>query len=112
MQTEPSDGGTERRTVAVIGICAARERARWSFWDQDAALVAGSYLQAVRRDGGLGLALVPEELHDGDAERLVDRIDGLLLIGGADVDPEFYGAPRTRRTEHTAPLRDRFEIAL
>jgi hypothetical protein len=26
----------------VIGICAVRERARWSFWDQPAHLVADS----------------------------------------------------------------------
>src|SRR4051812_40045199 len=95
-----------------IGVCAARERARWSFWDQDAAIVAGTYLEGVRRAGGVVLGLVPEDLAAPEVEALVDRIDGLLLIGGADVDPASYGHERSPRTERTVPLRDRFELAL
>jgi putative glutamine amidotransferase len=95
-----------------IGVCAAREPARWSFWDQDAAIVAGTYLEAVRRAGGVSLGLLPADLAPSEVEALVDRIDGLLLIGGADLDPASYGADRSPRTERTVPLRDRFELAL
>lgn len=96
----------------LIGICSALEPAHWSFWHQDAVLVAHSYAKAVRAAGGIPIALVPEELDVLDARTLVDRIDGLLLIGGADVDPGSYGAERSPRTERTFPLRDRFEISL
>ncbi len=96
----------------VIGICAAIEPARWSFWNQDAALVAETYSRAVRRAGGLPIGLLPEELAPADVEALVDRVDGLLLIGGADLDPATYGAVPSPRTEATVPLRDRFELAL
>jgi putative glutamine amidotransferase len=96
----------------MIGICAALEPASWSFWHQDAVLVAHAYAKAVRAAGGIPIALVPEELDVLDARTLVDRIDGLLLIGGADVDPGSYGAERSERTERTYPLRDRFETAL
>lgn len=96
-----------------IGICAARERARWSFWEQDAVLVAGTYVDAAARAGGLPLGLVSEEgLTPLEAGTLVDRIEGLLLIGGADVDPGSYGASHTPRTERTVQMRDRFELAL
>jgi putative glutamine amidotransferase len=96
----------------VIGICAAWGRAAWSFWDQDAALVAGTYLDRVRRAGGLPLLLAPEPLGEADVEALIARVDGLLLIGGVDLDPASYGAAATARTEATDPLRDEFELAL
>ena len=42
----------------------------------------------------------------------LDRVDGLLLTGGADVDPRLYGAERHRTVERVVPERDAFEIAL
>jgi putative glutamine amidotransferase len=93
----------------VIGICAARERARWSFWDQEAHLVADTYVAAVQRAGGIAV-LLPIDVSAADV--LLDRIDGLLLIGGADVDPASYGAKPDPATERTYPERDRCEIAL
>jgi putative glutamine amidotransferase len=96
----------------AIGICAAWGRAVWSFWDQDAALVAGTYLDSVRRAGSLPLLLAPEPLSEADVEALIARVDGLLLIGGVDLDPASYGEAATARTEEIDPLRDEFELAL
>jgi putative glutamine amidotransferase len=93
----------------VIGICAVRERARWSFWDQEADLVARTYVASVQRAGAVAM-LLPIDLRA--PEVLLDRIDGLLLIGGADVDPASYRAAKDPATEATYPERDRFEIAL
>jgi putative glutamine amidotransferase len=93
----------------VIGICAARERARWSFWDQDAHLVADTYVASVQRSGAIAVLLPVDPRAPLE---LLPRIDALLLIGGADIDPEMYGAPREAGTEATYPERDRFEIAL
>ena len=39
-------------------------------------------------------------------------IDGLMLAGGADIDPRAYGAERHAETVDTVPERDAFEIAL
>jgi putative glutamine amidotransferase len=103
---------SEARPRPLIGICAAWDRAAWSFWEQDAALVAGTYLDAVRRAGGLPVALAPEELSAADVEALCARVDALLLIGGADLDPASYGQAATARTELTTPLRDTFELTL
>jgi len=104
--------GIEARPRPAIGICAAWDRAAWSFWHQDAALVAGTYLDCVRRAGGLPIMLAPELLSERDVEALIARVDGLLLIGGADLDPASYGQAATARTEATYPLRDEFELAL
>lgn len=104
--------GSDPRRRPLVGICAAWDRAAWSFWDQDAALVADSYLGAVRRAGGLPIVLAPEPLGEADVEALADRVDGLLLIGGADLDPATYRASASPRTEAVYPLRDEFELVL
>ena len=93
----------------VIGICAVRERARWSFWDQPAHLVADSYVASVQRTGAIAVSLPVDTRAPAE---LLERIDALLLIGGADVEPAVYGAERDAATEATYPERDRFEIAM
>jgi putative glutamine amidotransferase len=93
----------------VIGVCAAHERARWAFWDQAAHLVADSYVAPLQRAGGLPVLLAVDVRAPLE---LLDRIDGLMLIGGADLDPSAYGAALEPGTEGTYPDRDGFEIAL
>jgi putative glutamine amidotransferase len=100
----------ERRPV--IGLCAALEQARWSVWDQQAVLLPRNYIDAVQRAGGLALMLPPDPSAADDPDEWLDRIDGLLLAGGADIDPAAYGAERAPETVGTVPERDAFEIAL
>jgi putative glutamine amidotransferase len=96
----------------AIGICTALEKARWSVWELDAALLPMNYVRAVQRAGGLALMLPPDEQLIDDPEELLCRLDGLILAGGADIDPSSYGAERDPHTVDTMPERDRFEIAL
>ena len=96
----------------VIGICGAIETARWGTWEVTCDLLPRSYSLAVQRAGGLALLLPPD---DGAAEapdELLDLLDGLVLAGGADVDPGTYGARPHESTTGTRPERDRFELAL
>lgn len=96
----------------VIGVCTALERAQWSVWDQRTALIPTNYLDAVRRAGGMALLLAPDpELIERPDEAL-DLLDGLLLIGGADIAPASYGAALDPATVNPVPERDAFEIAL
>jgi putative glutamine amidotransferase len=96
----------------VIGICTALEKARWGVWDQPAALLPVNYLQAIQRAGALALMLAPDEQLTEDPEQVLDLIDGLVLAGGADIDPASYGEPNHPLTVETVPERDRFEISL
>jgi putative glutamine amidotransferase len=99
-------------TRPVVGLCTALERARWSVWDQEAALLSRSYLTAVQDAGGLALMLPPDPQAQEEPDEWLDLLDALILAGGADVDPGAYGAERDRHTVGTVPERDAFEIAL
>src|SRR5260370_12229851 len=97
---------------SVIGMCTALERARWSAWDQSAALLPYNYIQAVQHAGGLALMIPPDPDLNGDPQQLLALIDGLLLAGGADIDPSCYAQEPHPETVDTVPQRDAFEIAL
>src|SRR3981081_3117918 len=96
----------------VIGMCTALERARWSAWDQSAALLPHNYVQAVQRAGGLALMLPPDGELVEDPDQVLELIDGLILAGGADIDPSSYAQEPHPQTVDTVPERDLFEIAL
>lgn len=72
----------------IIGMTTALVQAKWSVWDNEATLVDSRYVNAVIQAGGLPVLLPPNE---GDAGAILARLDGLLLIGGGDVNPEVYG---------------------
>lgn len=96
----------------VIGICAGIEQARWSAWDQEALLTPRGYVDAVQRAGGMALLLPPDPAEIEDPDEVLDLLDGLILAGGADIDPAAYGAEAHPMTLGTIPERDTFEIAL
>lgn len=95
-----------------IGVAAVFEAARWSFWDEEAALVPSSYHRALMRAGALDLPLVPDPKVVADPDLVLDLVDGLLLIGGVDIHPSTYGGTIDDSIEATSPSRDEFEIAL
>ncbi len=96
----------------TIGICTPLERARWGAWDLEAFLLPRSYVDAVHRAGGMALLLAPDPALVADPDEILDRIDGLMLAGGADLDPATYGAEPHPATIGSVPERDEFEIAL
>jgi len=96
----------------VIGMCTALERAQWSVWDQEAVLLPRNYVDAVQRAGGLAVLLPPDPSAGEDPAPWLDLVDGLLLAGGADIDPSVYGATPDPATQGTVPERDHFEVAL
>lgn len=96
----------------IIGLCTALEVARWSVWDQPAVLLPSNYVEAIQAAGATALLLPPDPAVVKDPLQLLDLVDGLLLAGGADIDPSFYGQEPEEGLEATVPERDAFEIAL
>lgn len=79
---------------------------------QQAEMALGmTYLRAVERAGGMPVVLPP--LEPGAVDGLLDRLDGIVLSGGPDLDPAAYGE-RTRHVQlgPTEPGLDAFELAL
>jgi putative glutamine amidotransferase len=92
----------------IIGITGYLTPATWGVWhDVPTALIPYDYCAAVRLAGGRAVVLPPD---DEDTE-VLRALDGLVLAGGPDLDPAFYGAEREPLTENH-PERDRAEIAL
>lgn len=96
----------------IIGLCTAFEQARWSVWDQPAVLLPHNYVEAVQRAGGQAILLPPDPAATTEPLEVLDLVDGLLLAGGADIDPSFYGQEPEPGLEATVPERDAFELAL
>ena len=66
------------------------------------------YLRSVAGAGGTPVLLTRES----DPTVVVDRLDGLVLAGGEDVDPRLYGGVPTEFATILDPGRDAFETAL
>jgi putative glutamine amidotransferase len=97
----------------LIGVCAAVEPASYGVWkDEPAVLLPLSYSRAIHGAGGMMAMLPPDRRASEDPRELLDRIDALVLGGGADIDPEGQGVERHPETVGTNPDRDNFEIAL
>jgi putative glutamine amidotransferase len=95
----------------VIGLTTYREDAAWGVWHQHADLLPTQYAQAVESTGGVAVLLPPLD-QEGAADVVVSRLDGLVVSGGADVDPERYGATPHERTAAWRSDRDAWELAL
>jgi putative glutamine amidotransferase len=93
----------------VVGISCYVERARWTVWDESAALLPMTYVNAVDEAGGRPVILPPTT---NGVEEVLGAIDGVVLAGGADIDPAVYGSDRQPQTTDIRPERDRFEWSL
>jgi putative glutamine amidotransferase len=98
-----------RGLVAVVAYHLGPDRVRR--WPQGGYGVPAPYLEALRRAGARTAIVSPGE--EADAETTLAAFDGLLLVGGGDVDPAVYGAdPSAAHVYGVEPDRDAFEIAL
>jgi putative glutamine amidotransferase len=69
-----------------------------------------TYLEAIEAAGGLPVVVPPLPL--GSIDAFLDRVDGVCLSGGPDIDPAVYGAGRHPRLGPTERALDEFELEL
>ncbi len=96
----------------LIGLSTYREQARWGAWDTAADLLPSDYARAVEAAGGVPVLLPPSLPYADAAAAVVARLDGLVISGGADVEPEQYDAEPHPRTVSWRADRDAWEMAL
>ena len=73
-------------------------------------LLRQDYVRSIEQAGGLPVLLAPGRPED--APELLDRIQGLVLSGGSDVDPALYGEAPRPKLGKVIRERDDFELAL
>ena len=97
---------------ALVAIVAYHlDGSRVARWPAGGFGVPAPYLEALRRAGARSAILAPGER--ADPSELLEPFDGLVLVGGGDVDPAAYGA--SPETDHVYVIerdRDDLEIAL
>jgi putative glutamine amidotransferase len=103
-----------RSNKPIIGITLsemledhARRKPTWKPFDY----LKREYHEAIQKSGGIPI-LLPNAHNPVLAREVIDEIDGLLLTGGGDLHPSYFGQePHPKLTETTAN-RDSFEMAL
>jgi len=102
---------TRRRGLPVIGIDCSSERPESPCVNPEMAYLNASplsYVQAVVRAGGLPI-LLPLVAKKDLVAQMLEGIDGLLLSGGYDVDPVYYGQEPDVKLGRIDVDKDRFE---
>lgn len=89
--------------MSVIGISVALTRTELGN--------QARYVDAVLAAGGTPVLIPATHLPADQLDEVLERIDGLLLSGGGDVDPTRYDATPTDTLEQVIPARDSMEIA-
>ena len=93
----------KQKTAPVIGLTG-------NFRDGDCTLAEG-YYQSVLKAGGIPFIIPPHEDADVLSETLAG-LDGILLTGGADINPLFLGEEPIKELHGINPRRDRQELLL
>ncbi len=94
----------------IIGLTTYRENARWGVWDRLADIQSTLYTDAIAASGGGAVVLVPPAA--SGVLDVLPALDGLLISGGADVDPGTYDAAAHPAAGPFRADRDNAEFAL
>lgn len=101
--------------MPIIGVSGSQMKdSGGMFPGYPRAYVNHDYMRSVSENGGIPLILpcIPGEGMEERAAAYLDTVDGLILSGGHDLFPPFYGQPCRQKLSEVWPDRDRFDVAL
>jgi len=98
----------------VIGVSAYVEPVDRAVWvQQHSAVLPHRYVDHLERAGAVAVILPPRHDADDDLARAVlDRLDGVVIAGGADIESVHYDAEPHPTAQHPRADRDAWELAL
>jgi putative glutamine amidotransferase len=99
------------RPLIAVPSYPRLEQGRVQGWHTDAFGVPIRYVEALRRAGAVENIVMSEGLADDDIDAVLDRADGLLLLGGGDLHPSTYGQDPHTKIYGVSGDRDECEIA-
>lgn len=104
------------RRLPLVGLTTYVEDVSWGVRAQRAALTPEAYYELVAAAGAQPI-LLPSAVDlvggpGAGATSVIEALDALVVIGGLDVDPLFYGAAPDVELGRTDTVRDRSEMAL
>lgn len=101
-----------RRPLIALG-CRPRNAGEVAGWrETDAAVMQATYIDSLWRAGGTEAMLFPRALGEHEAEAYLSRVDGLILVGGGDVEPFRYGQEPHPKAYGLSRVSDDFELVL
>ena len=81
-------------------------------FDEGQLKLLPGYFRSIEAAGGTPVVIPPRRKPDASLISLIDRIDGLLLSGGADINPILLGEDPVPALHGINNERDAFELAL
>lgn len=94
----------------MIGVPTGREKSQ-RFFGLALYIMNQTYVRALENLGALPV-LIPLQMSEATLRGIFERLDGLLLPGGEDLDPSTYGAEPHPQLGATDKERDRTELLL
>lgn len=88
----------------IIGITCSKTE------DNEQYVLHRAHVKAIEQFGGMPIML--PYIVDESIEEISERIDGLYLTGGGDLDPVYFQEEPHRKLGEVDPERDRFELIL
>lgn len=103
-EEEVTPTSTDNRAIIGISWCEETDVEEYS---EDLQ----AYIDAIDKAGGVSL-LLPLLTEEGKAEEALDSIDALIMTGGEDIDPSYYGEEPNANLEEVNSPRDKSDYLL
>lgn len=90
----------------IIGITSNFDPEEENFWFKR------NYANSIWEVGGIPFSIPHMSGLIDSSDRILNSIDGLLLSGGSDIDPNLFGQEPKFELKQIDPVRDRLELEL
>ena len=92
----------------IIGVTTSINLRDYETPEQAVIMLPANYANAIRKAGGIPVLLTEGD----DVVTLLDRLDGIIIAGGRDIDPARYGEVLHEKTTNLRPEQDSWEASL
>ncbi len=110
LTADPRQQAKDQTKRPLIGIPTGRERSQ-RFFGLPLYIMNQTYIRTLEKLGGLPV-MIPLQMSEETLRGTFERLDGIFLPGGEDVDPANYGEDRHPQLGAVDKERDRTELLL